>query len=100
MRFEFQDAFLEALAFDPSASSPWPPAVLRLYRRRLQQIDAAQGLSDLLASRALDARAVPTRGSGAFSLRIDDAHRLIVQVAAEDLAWRASVLEVRASGKG
>lgn len=96
MRFEFDDPFLEALACDPAARSPWPDAVLGLYLRRLQQIDSAHVLDDLLAAAALDVQRVPRDGAVVLSLRIDDEHRLVVQMVKHESESAVLVLEVRA----
>lgn len=100
MRFEFDDPFLEALAYDPGASAPWSDLTVDLYLRRLQQIDSAHVLEDLLEAAALDARQVPRDDALVLSLRIDDEHRLVVQMVKQESKVAALVLEVRAESGG
>lgn len=100
MRFEFDDPFLEALAYDPGARAPWSDATVDLYLRRLQQIDSAHVLEDLLAAAALDARQVPRDDALVLSLRIDDEHRLVVQMVKQESKVSVLVLEVRAGSRG
>jgi plasmid maintenance system killer protein len=100
MRFEFDDPFLEDLAYDPDARSPWPEATLDLYLRRLQQIDSAHGLDDLLAAAALDAREVQGDDAKVLLLRIDDGHRLVVRTVKQESKRFILVLEVRAEARG
>ena len=75
-------------------------ATVDLYLRRLQQIDSAHVLEDLLAAAALDARQVPPGDGMVLSLRIDDEHRLVVQMVKQESKVAVLVLEVRAESGG
>lgn len=80
MRLEFEDVELERLAYDVGASTKrWPPDVTRAYRRRIQQIAAANDDRDLRAVKSLHLEKLRGDRAGTHSIRINQKYRLIVR---------------------
>jgi proteic killer suppression protein len=80
MELVFNDAALDRLEVDSSFSHGLSNSVVASYRGRIQLLRAALDERDLKAMTCLGYRPSPSRSRRYRSVRIDDKHRLIVEV--------------------
>lgn len=78
---KFADDKLEQLESDASADFGYSPAVVKAYRKRMQQIRAAQDERDLHSTRSLHFEKLKGTRSYQHSMRLNDQWRLIVELA-------------------
>lgn len=78
MDIEFQDSELERLAFDSSAVIE-PPALMKGYRKRINQIMQAPNRQTLYAFRSLRLEKLKGKRKHQHSMRINNQFRLIVE---------------------
>ena len=82
MDIEFQDPELDRLAFDETYVGNWSPALVRAYRRRINQITQAPHQQVLYAFKGLRLEKLKKgKMRGRYSMRINDQYRLILQFA-------------------
>ena len=79
MRFEFRDASLEQVYFDPKASLGHGPAVNKGFRKVMNRIDAAHDERDLRELKGLHYEKLKGNRSHQHSLKITDQWRLVVE---------------------
>jgi toxin HigB-1 len=80
MDIEFQDLELDRLAFDQTYIGKWSPALVRAYRKRVNQISQAPNQQVLYAFKGLRLEKLKKgEMQGKYSMRINDQFRLIVQ---------------------
>lgn len=77
MEIEFQDTNLKRLALDAGYTKK-PPALVKGYRKRINQIQQAPSRQVLYAFRSLRLEALKGKRQGQHSMRINDQYRLIV----------------------
>lgn len=80
MELVYNDAALDRLEVDSSFSHGLSNTVVASYRGRIQLLRAALDERDLKAMTCLRYRSLPSRSRQHHSIRIDDKHRLIVEV--------------------
>lgn len=80
MHVEFQNPELDRLAFDETYVGKWSSALVRAYRKRVNQIRQAPNQKVLYAFKGLRLEKLK-KGEmrGKYSMRINDQFRLIVQ---------------------
>jgi proteic killer suppression protein len=78
MEIAFQDESLDRLETDPGYSAGFGDAVVKAYRKRVQQIRAAQDERTLYALKALRLEKLRGDREGQYSMRLNDQWRLIV----------------------
>lgn len=81
MDIEFQDSELDRLAFDETCVGKWSPALMRAYRKRVNQIRQAPNQQVLYAFKSLRLEKLKGKMQGKYSMRINDQFRLIVRFA-------------------
>ena len=81
MDIDFQDSELNRLAFDGSYVGNCSPALVRAYRKRVNQISQAPNQQSLYAFKSLRLEKLKGKMRGKYSMRINDQFRLIVQFA-------------------
>lgn len=80
MDIEFQDPELDRLAFDETYVGNWSPALVRAYRKRVNQIMQAPNQQVLYAFKGLRLEKLKKgKMRGKYSMRINDQFRLILQ---------------------
>lgn len=85
MRVEYEDEDVRSLAYDPRhRTSRWSPNVMRAFRRRIQQLDAAVTEQDLRALKSLHLEKLKGDRSGTWSIQIDLQYRLILRFETSD----------------
>jgi proteic killer suppression protein len=82
MDVDFKEASLDRLSTDPSYSGGFGGAVVKAYRKRMQQIYAASDERTFYAQRSLNFEKLLGR-EGQYSMRLNDQWRLIVELKGE-----------------
>lgn len=78
MEIEFQDSELERLAFEASCVIE-PLALMKGYRKRINQIIQAPNRQALYAFKSLRLEKLIGKRKGQHSMRINDQYRLIIE---------------------
>jgi len=80
MKVAFEDDDLEELEIDPRSDGGLPQGVVRSFRRRMQQIRAAQDEQDFHKNRGMNFEKLRGDRAGQHSIRLNDQFRLIVRI--------------------
>lgn len=80
MELLFEEEAYDRLEVDAGYSHGFPVAVVALYRSRLQLLRAVHHRRDLAAMRCLDFRPLRHHSRRQHSIRLDNAHELLVEV--------------------
>lgn len=80
MDVEFKDRSYDRLETDAKYTAGFAQAIVSMYRRRLQQIRAAQDERDLFGLRSLRFEKLKGNRSHQYSMRLNDQWRLIVEL--------------------
>jgi proteic killer suppression protein len=80
MEIKFEDGLLEQLETDVSCKSPWPPSVVRAYRKRINFIRQALNERDLYAWKSLQVKKLQGERRSQHVMRLNDQWRLIFQI--------------------
>jgi proteic killer suppression protein len=83
MDVEFKDPSLDRLETDSVHSAEFGDAVVRAYRRRMQQIRAASDERTFYASRSVNFERLTRDRAGQYSMRLNDQWRLIIELRGE-----------------
>jgi proteic killer suppression protein len=81
MEVEFADDALDSLETNPRFTGRFSRAIVRAYRRRMQQIRAAADERDFYAIRSLHFEKLSGRRQDQYSMRLNDQYRLILEIA-------------------
>ena len=79
MDVTFKDQSLDRLEVDPAYSAGLGNAVVKAYRKRMQQIRAATDERTFFASRALNFEKLKGSREGQYSMRLNDASHCRVE---------------------
>jgi proteic killer suppression protein len=80
MDVEYDDPDLEHLEKDPTFTGGWPPAIVKMFRRRMHQIRSALDERDLYAIKSLRFKKLQGDRKHEHSMRLNDQWRLIVRL--------------------
>jgi toxin HigB-1 len=80
MDVTFQDHSLDQLETDATFSAGFSDAIVKAYRKRMQQIRAATDERTFYAHRALRFEKLKGDRDGQYSMRLNDQWRLIVEL--------------------
>ncbi len=94
MDVTFADDDLDRLETDACFAMALPPAVVRAYRRRLQQIRAAADERDLRALASLHFEKLKGKRQGQHSVRLNDRYRLVFALEAGTNGKRIRILTI------
>jgi proteic killer suppression protein len=94
MDVAFKDRSLDRLETDASFSAGFGDAVVKAYRKRMQQIRAATDERTFYALRSLHFEKLEGDRKGQFSMRLNDQWRLIVEVQGEAPKKTVYVIEI------
>jgi toxin HigB-1 len=94
MDVEFGDASLERLETEPGYSAGFGDAVVKAFRRRMQQIRAASDERTFYAYRALNFEKLVGDREGQYSMRLNKQWRLIIELRGEAPRKRIYVVEI------
>ena len=94
MDVSFKDQSLDRLETDASYSAGFGNAVVKAYRKRMQQIRAATDERTFYASRALNFEKLKGPREGQYSMRLNDQWRLIVELRGEAPRKTVHVVEI------
>src|SRR5262249_13521779 len=94
MDVAFKDQSLERLEVDPTYSAGFGNAVVKAYRKRMQQIRAASDERTFYAFPALNFEKWKGPREGQYSMRLNDQWRLIVELRGEAPRKTVYVVEI------
>jgi proteic killer suppression protein len=94
MDVTFKDQSLDRLEVDATYSAGFGNAVVKAYRKRMQQIRAATDERMFYASRALSFEKLKGAREGQYSMRLNDQWRLIVELRGEAPRKTIYVVEI------
>jgi proteic killer suppression protein len=94
MDVTFKDKSLDQLETDPSFNGGFGDAVVRAYRKRMQQIRAATDERTFYALRSLHFEKLKGDHEGQFSMRLNDQWRLIIELHGEAPRKVVYVIEI------
>ena len=94
MDVAFKDGSLDQLETDASFSAGFGDAVVKDYRKRMQQIRAATDERTFYALRSLHFEKLEGDRKGQFSMRLNDQWRLIVELQREAPKKTVYVIEI------
>ena len=80
MEVRFKQAFLDRLETDPDYDHGFPAAVVKAYRKRMQQIRAALDERVFYALKSLHFEKLKGKRDQQHSMRINDQWRLIIEL--------------------
>jgi toxin HigB-1 len=83
MEVRFGDPDLDRLDFDPRYDARLPPAIVRMYRKRIQQIRAARDERDFYQLKSLHFERLKGGDRQIHSMRLNDQYRLLVRLCGE-----------------
>lgn len=94
MEITFDDESLDQLETDAAFNGGFADSIVKAYRKRLQQIRAAQDERTFYASRALNFEKLKGDREGQYSMRLNDQWRLIVKLEGEAPKKVVQVIEI------
>ena len=77
MNIRFADIYLDKLEVDAKFTAGWSQAIVKAYRRRINEIRAAADERDLYAARY---EKLKGKRSHQYSIRLNDQYRLILEI--------------------
>jgi len=83
MEIEFADAALEELEANPTYTAGLSQALVKVFRKRMQQIRAAVDERDFYALKSLHFEKLSAARRHQHSMRLNDQYRLIVELQGE-----------------
>ena len=95
MRFDFEDDGLRRLYTERGFHLPkFGSDLTRQYRKKMQQLAAANDERDLCALRGVRLEKLAGRRAGQHSIRLDDQFRLILRFESDDEGRRVIIVEI------
>jgi len=94
MDVEFKDSSLDRLETDSAYSAGFGDAVVKAYRKRVQQIRAASDERTFYALRSLNFEKLTRDREGQYSMRLNKQWRLIVEFKGEASKKTVYVVEI------
>jgi toxin HigB-1 len=94
MDVEFKDSSLDRLETDAAYSAEFGDAVVKAYRKRMQQIRAASDERTFYALRSLNFEKLTRDREGQYSMRLNKQWRLIIELRGEAPRKTVYVVEI------
>jgi proteic killer suppression protein len=94
MEVAFKDASLDRLETDASFKAGFGNAVVKAYRKRMQQIRAATDERTFYAHRSFHFEKLQGDREGQYSMRLNDQWRLIIELHGESPRKTVHVIEI------
>jgi toxin HigB-1 len=94
MDVAFKSESLDRLYTDPTYSGGFGGAVVKAYRRRMQQIRAATDERTFYAHRSLNFEKLQGSREGQYSMRLNDQWRLVIELRGESPSKTVYVVEI------
>ena len=94
MNIEFRDGDLERLAFDARFTGGFSRDIVKAYRRRIQQIQAAPSERDFYALKSLHYEKLKGKRDGERSMRLNAQYRLILYIEGHEASRTVVVLSI------
>ena len=94
MDVAFKDESLDRLETDADFNAGFGDAVVKAYRKRMQQIRAAQDERTFYAQRSLRFEKLQGAREGQCSMRLNDQWRLVLELCGEAPTKAARIIEI------
>lgn len=94
MDVAFEDDSLDRLETDAAYDAGFSNAIVKAYRKRMQQIRAAQDERTFYAYRSLHFEKLRGRRDGQYSMRLNDQWRLVLELRGEAPRKTVHVIEI------
>ena len=94
MDVQFNDDKLDRLETDAAFTGGFSQAIVKAFRRRMQQIRAAKDERDFYALKSLHFEKLAGARSGQHSMRLNDQYRLIVELGSESSSKIVRIISV------
>lgn len=94
MEVAFDDDALDRLETDPGFNARFPDSVVKAYRKRMQQIRAAEDERAFYALKSLHFEKLKGDRIGQYSMRLNDQWRLIIKLSDEQSKKTVVVIEI------
>ncbi len=94
MEVAFDDDALDRLETDPGFNAGFPDSVVKAYRKRMQQIRAAEDERAFYALKSLHFEKLKGDRIGQHSMRLNDQWRLIIKISDEQTKKTVVVIEI------
>ena len=94
MDIEFSDADLDRLESDAAFDGKFAQAIVKMYRKRMQQIRAARDERDFYALKSLHFEKLQGHRSHQHSMKINDQFRLVIEIMGEAPNKRIKVVSI------
>lgn len=94
MEVEFDDDALDRLETDPQFTAGLAPEVVRAYRKRMQQIRAAQDERDFMQLKSLHFEKLKRDRQGQHSVRLNLQWRLILEIRGDHPCKVVGIVEI------
>lgn len=94
MDVAFEDDSLDRLETDAAYHAGFSNAIVKAYRKRMQQIRAAQDERTFYAYRSLHFEKLRGRRDGQYSMRLNDQWRLVLELRGEAPRKTVHVIEI------
>ena len=94
MEVKFADANLDRLETDHSYTGGWAQAVVKAFRKRMQQIRSAQDERDFYALKSLHFEKLKGQRQGQHSMRLNDQYRLIIELESQSSIKIVNVVNI------
>jgi len=94
MKIRYEDAKLERLANDPTFSNGLSDALVKAYRKRIQQINDAQDERDFYKWPSLHYEKLKGDRQGQRSMRLNKQWRLILRVEQDEDGLYTAIVEI------
>lgn len=90
----FEDADLEEVEIDPTATAGHPPAIVKAFRKRIQFIRAAEDERAFYALKSLHYEKLKGDREGQRSMKLNDRWRLILRIEDSEKGKAVVVVEI------
>ncbi len=94
MNVEFADDDLARVEVEAGASAGFPQAVVKAFRKRMQQIRAAADERDFYAAKSLHFERLSGKRSHQHSMMLNDQYRLILELEGKSTAKIVRVITI------
>jgi toxin HigB-1 len=94
MDVEFVSRALDRLETDPAYTNNLAPALVKAFRRRMQQLRAAQDERDLYAAKGLHFEKLQGNRQHQRSIRLNDQFRLILELMETEQGRRIRIVAI------
>lgn len=90
----FADDNLDRLETDHAFTGAWSQAIVKAFRRRMEQIRAAQDERDFYALKSLHFERLKGKRQEQHSMRLNDQYRLIIEIESQSSTKIVNIIKI------